>query len=79
MSSGFLWAHTSVDSGPAAEQMLEFNPAITTQADDYLDAAARAIKATPVRIGRVFGNTNGPSRNDWTPGAGVHEVELELS
>lgn len=79
LSSGFLWAHTSVDSGPAADQMLEFNPAITTQADDYLDAAARAIKATPVRIGRVFGNPNASAVKDWRPSAGVFEVELEHS
>lgn len=79
LSSGFLWAHTSVFNGPAAEQMLEFNPAITKQPDDYIDCAARAISDTPVRIGRVFGNTNEGARNDWRPATGTHEVQLEHS
>lgn len=81
LSSGFLWAHTSVADGPAAQQMREFNPAATKQPDDYLDSAAGAIKATPVRIGKVvgqmFGNPNGQRPQHWRPNAGVFDVTLE--
>ncbi len=78
LSSEFLWAHVSVIEGPAAEQMREFNPALTNQPDDYIDSAAGAIAATPVRIGRVSGIQDGGAQHDWRPGAGVHEVALEL-
>jgi hypothetical protein len=78
LSARFLWAHTSVLDGPAAPQMREFNPALHNQPDDYLDAAAGAIRATPVRIGRFVGiPTQGPAQN-WSPTSGTHELELEF-
>lgn len=77
LSSEFLWAHTSVIEGPAYDQMMEFNPDKTDQPDDYIDSAAGAIAATPVRIGRVFGNPNASPVKDWRPGSGVYEVALE--
>lgn len=77
LSSEFLWAHTSVIEGPAYDQMMEFNPDKTDQPDDYIDSAAGAIAATPVRIGRVFGNPNASAVKDWRPGSGVYEVALE--
>ena len=79
LSSEFLWVHTSVLDSPASAQMREFNPALTNQPDDYIDSAAGAIAATPVRIGKVFGNPNMSLMNDWRPSAGVFEVELEHS
>lgn len=77
LSSGFLWAHTSVMDGPASDQMKQFNPFSKNQADDYIDAGAGAISDTPVRIGRIVGNPTGEPGDDWRPSAGVHEVELE--
>lgn len=81
LSSRFLWCHVDVYRGPAREQMRDFNPGATSQPDDYLDAAAGAIGATPVRIGKVIGkavrNRNSPERQDWRPHAGVFEVTLE--
>jgi len=82
LASGTIWAHTSVIDGPAWEQMRDWNPAVTDQADDYIDAAAGAITETPERIGRVASDSvgwNSPpkARDDWRPSAGVHEVELE--
>jgi hypothetical protein len=81
LSSGFLWAHVSVIDGPAGKQMADFDPMQRNQPDDYIDSAAGAISATPVRVGRVIGqvsgNPNGKGREDWRPGSGVHEVELE--
>lgn len=79
LSSRFLWAHSSVLDGPVWDQMKDFNPAITTQPDDYLDSGAGAISATPVRIGRLVGNPSAHQRHDWRPQSGVHEVELEMS
>jgi len=85
LSSGFLWAHVSVLDGPAHSQMMQFNPLLTNQPDDYLDSASGAISDTPVRVGRIvgaaganFGNPNAQARDDWRPSAGVHEVALEL-
>ncbi len=78
LSSKFLWAHVSVLDGPAAPQMREFNPAIANQPDDYLDAGAGAIRATPVRIGRFVGIPAGVERQDWSPVSGSFEVEVEF-
>jgi hypothetical protein len=77
LSSGFLWAHTSVLDGPAFNQMQEFNPALKDQPDDYLDSGSGAIADTPVRIGKVFGNPTTHAMEDWRESAGVHEVTLE--
>jgi hypothetical protein len=78
LSSGFLWAHTSVLDGPAYTEMQAFNPAIKDQPDDYVDSAAGAIADTPVRIGRVVRNSTSEQVDDWRPGAGQFNVELEL-
>lgn len=79
LTSGKLWAHSSVIDGPTTSQMRDWNPAIKDQPDDYIDAGAKALAETPERIGRVAAGLISPadSRDDWTPGAGVHEVELE--
>ena len=79
ISSGMLWAHSDVLSGPFAGQLRDFNPAITNQPDDYIDAGAGAIVDTPERVRA----TPDPTRSekggsDWRPDGGVHEVELEF-
>lgn len=78
LSSGFLWAHTSVLDGPTYDQMMQFNPLAKNQADDYLDSGAGAIAETPVRIGRVVGKPTGERTDDWRPSAGQFSVELEV-
>lgn len=78
LSSGFLWAHTSVLDGPAFAEMQGFNPAIKDQPDDYVDSAAGAIADTPVRIGKSVGKPTGEAMEDWRESAGVHEVTLEI-
>lgn len=79
MSISLLWAHVDVLDGPMWDQMKDWNPAVTSQPDDYLDSGARAIRATPVRIGQ--GHTAGiPAATSgaiWRPVSGVHEVTLE--
>lgn len=79
MSIGLLWAHVDVLDGPLWDQMKDWNPAVTNQPDDYLDSGARAIRATPVRIGNVQRDRI-PAASEgamWQPNSGVHEVTLE--
>ena len=77
LSARFLWAHVDVLRGPLWDQMRDFNPALTNQADDYLDSGAGAISQTPVRIGRIVGKPTEARRDDWRPDAGVHEVQVD--
>ena len=83
MSSGFLWAHVSVVNGPTWEQMKDFNPAVKSQPDDFIDSGAGAIAETPIRIGRAADGGQ-PSkifdsspRDNWRPNTGTYEVTLE--
>jgi hypothetical protein len=83
LSSRFLWAHVDVLEGPVWGQMKDFNPTMRDQPDDYLDSGAGAIASTPVRIGKVVHGyldriATVPSREDWRPNGGVHEVTLEF-
>lgn len=81
MSIGALWAHVDVLDGPTWDQMKDWNPAVANQPDDYLDSGARAIRATPVRIGNGHGAkiSAGIGGGMWRPDSGVHEVTLEAS
>ena len=79
LTSGTLWAHTSVFEGPAYQVMRDWNPAVTEQPDDDIDSLAGAVTETPERMGRSSAGWNAPAkgRDDWRPSAGMHEVELE--
>lgn len=83
LGSGKLWAHASVLDGPVWAQMRDWNPAVKSQPDDFLDAGAKALAETPERIGRIAPPADarwiprGQERDDWRPSAGVFEVELE--
>lgn len=79
LTSGKLWAHTSVTNGEAMRQMRDWNPAVADQPDDDLDACAGAITETPERLGgHQVWNATAQQSHDWRPSAGEHEVELEL-
>ncbi len=77
LDSGFLWAHVDVLNGPLWDQMLEWNPAVKEQPDDYLDSGAGAIAATPVRIGKLVGNPSNPPHHNWRPNHGQFDVTLD--
>lgn len=78
MSRGMLWAHVDVLKGPLWDQMKDWNPAHTNQADDYLDATAGAVSETPERISRSDGwIPPSTAAHDWRPSAGEYEVSLE--
>lgn len=77
-----LWAHVSVMDGPLPAQMRDWNPAITDQPDDYIDAAAGAVSETPERIMRAVspkddGIPTDSGGDSWRPTSGVHQVVLE--
>lgn len=77
MKSGVLWAHVDVLDGPLWDQMKDWNPAVKSQPDDYLDSGAGAIEQAPVRINHLVGIPTGNTREDWRHSTGVFEVTLE--
>ena len=77
MKSGTLWAHVDVLEGPLWDQMKDWNPAVKSQPDDFLDSGAGAIEAAPVRINKTVGKPDTPSVHDWRQSSGVYEVSLE--
>jgi hypothetical protein len=77
MKSGVLWAHVDVLNGPLWDQMKDWNPAVKSQPDDYLDSGAGAIEQAPVRINHLVGIPTDNMRKDWRQSTGVFEVTLE--
>lgn len=77
MKSGVLWAHVDVLNGPMWDQMKDWNPAVKSQPDDYLDSGAGAIEQAPVRINHLVGIPTDNKRDDWRQSTGVFEVTLE--
>lgn len=78
MLSRMLWVHESVADGPMTSQMREWNPAVQNQPDDHLDAGAGAVTDAPERLDHSLRNRNEQPADDWRPGAGVFEAELEI-
>lgn len=85
--SRMLWVHVSVADGPMPTQMKEWNPAVVNQPDDHLDAGAGAVTDQPERLdfterqgaGADSGRIRHAERSDdWRPGTGVFEAELEV-
>jgi len=55
-----------------------FNPAITEQADDYMDSLAGAVVDQPERVGKIH-STNMPNeRPNWRSDSGVVEAALDF-
>lgn len=78
MLSRMLWVHVSVADGPMPTQMRQWNPAITQQPDDYLDAGAGAVTEQPERLDHSGRIRHAQEPDDWRPGPGVFEAELEV-
>lgn len=82
--SGLLWAHISVlenekgEDSPEAKQMREWNPAISSQPDDYLDSSAGAIVLAPERIGKIHNNLEANESPNWRTNGGVIEATLDF-
>lgn len=77
ISSGMLWAHVDVLSGPTWDQMKDFNPGTKNQGDDFIDVEAAAISDTPQRIQVHVQDDLQIKAVNWRPMAGVHEVTME--
>lgn len=79
LSSRMLWAHTSVLNGPLWDQMKDFNPMTSNQADDYIDVCSGAITDQPERLNVTAGEIGVRESipGDWRPNSGVHEVSFE--
>jgi hypothetical protein len=80
LRGGFLWAHVDVIE-IVNDEMKDWKPTVKEQPDNYLDAAAGAIKEQPMRIGKVIGNVLelGPDQRGgaWRDSPGTHEVTFE--
>jgi len=81
LSRGMLWGHVDVLRGPLWAQMRDWNPAVTSQPDDLIDAVSGAVSEQPerfrVRESSDFGIPNGGGSHDWRPEAGTFDVEFE--
>ena len=76
LSSGFLWVHKNVFEGDAIDQMRGFNPAVTSQPDDYMDSLSGAIRQTPVRIGKKVKTFTDKQVYNWKPNSKQHKVKV---
>lgn len=85
LTSGILWAHKSIveteENGKVVtaapkQEMQQFNPSITQQDDDHLDALAGAIMDGPCRLGKALKIVNGNSSNNWRKVQGSFKAEL---
>lgn len=69
LRSGYLHVHSSV-LAVIEHQMRDWNPAVSDQPDDYLDAAAGAIMSEPVRIGKRVAPGTARDHYGWQAGEG---------
>jgi len=77
LSSNMLWAHVDVLAGPTWDQMKDWQPDTQNQMDDYMDAIAGAISATPERIKVVVKDDDGKQKTvSWRPNTGTHIAEF---
>jgi hypothetical protein len=79
LTSNMLWVHTSVLEGDAPEIMREWNPQVTDQVDDPIDALAGAITEAPERINAATAGKIFPFVGDdnWRPRTVVGDVAIE--
>lgn len=66
-----------VADSPAYNELLEFNPSATSNDDDYIDSAAKAISMTPERV-QSFGKFNPSKTQNWSPRSGVFEAQVDF-
>ncbi|OEY96046.1 transcriptional regulator [Acinetobacter proteolyticus] len=87
--SGMLWAHVSVlwiekeggetEDTAQVKQMREWNPAISSQPDDYLDSLSGAIVSAPERVGKIHNGIESNESPNWRPESGVFEATMDFS
>jgi hypothetical protein len=77
LQSRMLWAHVSVLGGDLWDEMKDWQPGVSTQPDDLLDAGAGAVTDQPVRLvgkGNILDIEMG---QNWQPDAGIFEASLD--
>lgn len=79
LMSGMIACHQSVLS-IVEDQMREFNPATTSNEDDFIDAGAGAITSTPERIQGIgkYRKSDANTGNNWQPNSGSFEVQVDM-
>lgn len=84
--SGMLWVHVSVvdtnegeNTSKQYKQMRMFNPAVTEQEDDHLDALSGAITDSPERVGKIHRTMESNERPNWRTNGGVVEATLDFN
>lgn len=86
--SGLLWAHMSVlevittsgeEDSPQVKQMREWNPAVSSQPDDYMDSLAGAIVEQPERIGKIHNKQAVKEGVNWRATSGVYEATTDFN
>jgi len=78
ISANMVHAHQSVMSTKFVQQMRDFNPNRLIGKDDFIDAAASAIKSLPITVGR--GITNAVDGfTAWRPHGDTVEVQREYA
>lgn len=87
--SGMLWAHVSVlwiekeggetEDTAQVKQMREWNPAISSQPDDYLDSLSGAIVSAPERVGKIHNGIESNESPNWRPDSGVFEATMDFN
>lgn len=77
LQSRMLWAHVSVLTGDLWDEMREWNPGVTTQPDDLLDAGAGAVTDQPARFGSKDKIQTDDEGQDWRPSSGVFDASLD--
>lgn len=75
LSGGMIYAHDSVINGKAYTQMMEWNPEVQTQPDDFLDSFSGAILSSPVKIK----GTGGGQERAFRPTGIINNVQYESS
>lgn len=87
LMSGLLWAHISVlevgegenvEDSPQVKQMREWNPALSSQPDDFMDSAAGAIVEQPERIGKIHNKNAVKEAVNWRTNGGVYEATVDF-
>jgi hypothetical protein len=79
----YLYAHQSVltlngKESPQIKEMRLYDPSITNQKDDYIDALAGAISAEPIRIGSHNNFATYNPNNNWQASNQYHEMKIDF-
>ena len=70
--------HEGENTSKQYKQMRMFNPAVTEQEDDHLDALSGAVTDQPERVGKIHNKEGYKESLNWRVNSGVHEATLDF-